>query len=188
MNKVSSDLAEAAIEPAAVREAVSFCRICSGGCGVVLTIDENDRILSVKGDKNNPLSKGYACFKGLQPEASHHGRHRILRPLKRMEDGSYQEISSQQAIEEIAERLAPLLERHGPETLAVFLGNGGMFNIAGFYMLPGFLSAFGSDQYFSTLTIDQSGKIVTMGRLGAWAAGYPAFEDMDVAMFIGANP
>lgn len=188
MDEVSSDLAKSAIEPVAVREAISFCRICSGGCGVVLTIDENDRILSVKGDKNNPLSKGYACFKGLQPEASHHGRHRILRPLKRMEDGSYQAISSEQAIEEIAERLAPLLEQHGPQTLAVFLGNGGMFNIAGFYMLPSFLSSFGSDQYFSTLTIDQSGKLVTMGRLGAWAAGYPAFEDMDVAMFIGANP
>ncbi len=188
MNKVSSDLTKPAIKPAAVREAISFCRICSGGCGVVLTLDEHDKILSVRGDKENPLSNGYACFKGLQPEASHHGRHRLLRPLKRMEDGSYQEISSEQALEEIAERLAPLIERHGPETLAVFLGNGGMFNIAGFYMLPSFLTAFGSDQYFSTLTIDQSGKMVTMGRLGAWAAGYPAFEDMEVAMFIGANP
>lgn len=180
---------EAAIAPsAAIREAISFCRICSGGCGVVLGIDAQDRIVSARGDKNNPLSQGYACFKGLQPEASHHGPARILRPRKRMDDGSYTEIPLEQALDEIAEQLAPLIERHGPEALAVFLGNGGMFNIAGFYMLPAFLEAFGSDQYFSTLTIDQSGKMVTMGRLGYWQAGYPAFEDMDVAMFIGANP
>lgn len=173
---------------AETREAVSFCRICSGGCGVILTIDENDRILSVRGDKDSPLTRGYACFKGRQPEASHHGPERILKPLKRLEDGTYVQISSEQALDEIAARLAPILERHGPDALAVFLGNGGMFNLSGFYMLPGFLAAFGSDQYFSTLTIDQSGKMVVMGRLGAWAAGYPAFEDMEVAMFIGANP
>lgn len=170
------------------RDVISFCRICSGGCGVVLTIDENDRILGVKGDKDSPLTKGYACFKGRQPEVSHHGKNRLLHPLKRMEDGSYKRISSEQALDEIAEKLRPILEKHGPEGMAIFLGNGGMFNIAGFYMLPSFLSAFGSDQYFSTLTIDQSGKMVVMGRLGAWGAGYPSFDDMEVAMFIAANP
>jgi anaerobic selenocysteine-containing dehydrogenase len=173
---------------ASTREAISFCRICSAGCGVILTIDESDRIVGVRGDKDSPLSQGYACFKGRQPEVSHHGPERILRPRKRMEDGSYVDISSEQALEEIAQKLAPILDQRGPEALAVFLGNGGMFNIAGFYMLPSFLAAFGSDQYFSTLTIDQSGKMVVMGRLGAWAAGYPALEDMEVAMFIGANP
>lgn len=185
MDAVTSKSAQS---EAQTREAVSFCRICSAGCGVILTIDEDDRIISARGDKDSPLSQGYACFKGRQPEASHHGKDRILRPLKRMADGSYQEIPSEQALEEIAAKLAPILEKHGPDGLAVFLGNGGMFNLSGFYMLPGFLAAFGSDQYFSTLTIDQSGKIVVMGRLGAWAAGYPAFEDMEVAMFIGANP
>ena len=34
---------ESAIEGNSTREAISFCRICSGGCGVVLTIDSNDR-------------------------------------------------------------------------------------------------------------------------------------------------
>lgn len=180
--------AEVTIDETGTREAISFCRICSGGCGVVLTIDENDRIVGVRGDKDSPLTRGYACFKGRQPEASHHGPQRLLRPRKRMPDGSYVEISSEQALDEIAEKLGPILDRHGKDAMAIFLGNGGMFNIAGFYMLPSFLAAFGSDQYFSTLTIDQSGKIVTMGRLGHWGAGYPHLDDMDVAMFFGANP
>lgn len=170
------------------REAISFCRICSGGCGLVLTIDDDDHIVGVRGDKENPLTRGYACFKGRQPEASHHGPQRLLRPRKRVANGTYVEISSEQALDEIAQKLGSILERGGKDAMAIFLGNGGMFNIAGFYMLPSFLAAFDSDQYFSTLTIDQSGKLVTFGRLGGWDAGCPAFEDMDVAMFFGANP
>ena len=61
----------------------SYCRICSAHCGVVLTIEQgSDRIVAVKGDKENPLSRGYACFKGLQAEEAHHGPQRLLRPLK----------------------------------------------------------------------------------------------------------
>jgi anaerobic selenocysteine-containing dehydrogenase len=71
------------------REAVSFCRICSGGCGVRLTIDEHERIVAMRGDKANPLTAGYACFKGLQAAESHHGPERLLHPLKRQPDGSY---------------------------------------------------------------------------------------------------
>jgi len=45
------------------RNAISFCRICSGGCGVVLEIDGSDRIVGVRGDKESPLTRGYLCFK-----------------------------------------------------------------------------------------------------------------------------
>jgi len=170
------------------RNAISFCRICSGGCGVVLEIDGSDRIVGVRGDKESPLTRGYLCFKGRQAEASHHGARRLLRPLKRTEDGSYVEISSEQALEEIAAKLGSILDRHGPEAMAAFLGNGVLFNTPGMYMLTSFLTAFDSDQYFSTHTIDQSGKMVTAGRLGAWAAGYPPLGDMEVAIFFGTNP
>ena len=169
-------------------EAFSFCRICSGGCGVRLTISEDNRILAIGPDPDNALSKGYACFKGLQAAESHHGPARLLHPLKRMPDGSYARIQSEQALDEIAEKLQKIVERSGPEALAIFLGNGGMFNIPGYYMHRGFLAAFGSDQYFSTLTIDQSAKYVSFGRLGGWAAGFPAFEQMEVTLLFGANP
>jgi anaerobic selenocysteine-containing dehydrogenase len=170
------------------RTAVSFCRICSGGCGVVLTIDGRDRIVGVRGDKESPLTRGYFCFKGRQAEGSHYGARRLLRPLKRTADGSYAEISSEQALAEIAAKLGSILDRHGEQAMAAFMGNGFLFNTAGMYMLTSFLTAFNSDQYFSTHTIDQSGKMVTAGRLGSWGAGYPYLEDMEVAIFFGTNP
>lgn len=171
-----------------VEERISFCRICSGGCGVRLTVDENERIISVRGDPESPLTAGYACFKGLQASESHHGPARLLHPLKRQKDGSYVQISSRQALEEIAQRVAGILERHGSQSVATFCGNGGLFNIPAYFMQRSFLAALGSDQYFSTLTIDQSAKFVSFGRLGGWRAGYPDFDKMEVALFFGANP
>lgn len=154
----------------------------------MLTIDGEDRVVGVRGDKENPLTRGYACFKGRQVEASHHGKQRLLRPLKRMGDGSYVEISSEQALEEIAAKLGEILDRDGKDAMAVYAGNGTAFNIPGFYMIPGFLQAFKSDQYFSTHTIDQSGKMISVGKLGRWGAGQHAYEDIDVIMFFGVNP
>ena len=86
----------------ALREVTSFCRICGGGCGTRLWIDENDRIVDIQGDREQPMSKGYACFKGLQAEEAHHGPARLLHPLKRQPDGSFARILLEQALDEIA--------------------------------------------------------------------------------------
>ncbi|WP_363738260.1 hypothetical protein, partial [Sphingobium sp. LMA1-1-1.1] len=47
-----------------MRTVTSFCRTCTAGCGTKLTIDDEDRIVSIRGDENNAMSRGYACFKG----------------------------------------------------------------------------------------------------------------------------
>ena len=48
-----------------------------------MTIDDaTDRIVDIKGDKANPMTNGYVCFKGLQAEEAHHlriGAHRGVR-------------------------------------------------------------------------------------------------------------
>jgi len=170
------------------REAVSFCRICSGGCGTRLTIDANDRIVGVRGDQENPLTNGYACFKGLQAAEAHNSPDRILRAQKRGPDGRFSAIPLEQALDEIAAKMATLMAADGPDVAAVFCGNGSMPNSTAYPMLRSFLNAIGSRQFFSTLTIDQSAKMISFGRLGAWAGGAIEFDDMDVALMFGANP
>lgn len=172
-----------------VREATSFCRICSGACGMHLTIDDDeDRIIAIRGNRDDLMTRGYACFKGLQADEAHHGSARLLRPLKRQPDGSYTHIDSEQAIDEIAGKIAMLIDRHGPDALGVFCGNGALYNVPAYRMHRNFLAALGSRQYFSTITIDQSAKFISAGRLGSWAAGYADLKTMDVAMLVGANP
>ena len=55
-----------------VREALSFCRQCMGMCGTVVSLDEASRVVGVRGDREDPSTLGYACFKGLNAaEATH---------------------------------------------------------------------------------------------------------------------
>lgn len=169
-----------------IREEISFCRICTGGCGVRLRI-EGDKILSIRGDPDNPMTKGYACFKGLASAEAHHGSPRLLRPLKRMPDGNYRQIGLDEALDEISERLAVLIDEFGPESVALFCGNGAYTNATGHAMQAAFLKAIGSTQYFTSMTLDQSAKYVAAGRLGSWGGGFHSLEQMDVLLLFGVN-
>src|SRR5690606_32856671 len=51
-----------------------------------------------------------------------------------------------------------------------------------------FLEAIGSHKFFSTITIDQSAKVVTAGRLGAWQGSRQPLDTCDVVMMVGSNP
>ncbi|MDB5576296.1 MAG: nitrate reductase [Bradyrhizobium sp.] len=172
----------------ALREATSFCRICSSCCGVRLMIDDNEHIVEIRGDKQQPMTLGYACFKGLQAEEAHHGKARLLHPLKRELDGSFVRISAEQALDEIAVKMRTLIDRHGPDTIGLFKGGGAFQTATANAMIGSFLDTIGSSQLFTTLTIDQSAKIVSFERLGGWAAGVQDLKQSEVVLLFGANP
>ena len=169
-------------------EVKSFCRICIGACGTVLTLDENGRITAIRGDKDHPASGGYVCVKGLVAPDAHNGPQRLINPLKRRPDGTFERIALEQALDEIADRLRLIIERDGPEAVAAFRGTQSGLNSTAYFMLPAWLTAIGSPSFFSTMTVDQSAKWVTVERLGVWGAGHHPFHDSDVVMIFGGNP
>lgn len=172
----------------AMREAKSFCRICPGYCGLVLTIDDNNQVVKVRGDHDNPMSQGYACIKGLESPHLHHGPQRLLKPLKRQPDGSYREIGSEQALDEIAEKLARIMERDGPDAVALFKGGNAYQTPLPSVFVSAFLKAIGSTSFFTSNTIDQSAKAVSADRVGSWEAGRNYLAIADTLVIFGGNP
>ena len=171
-----------------LREEKAFCRICLGHCGMTLTIDEDDKIVDIRGDKESPLTKGYACFKGLQAEEFHHGEARLRYPMKRNAYGGFDRISSEQALDEIGAKLKALIDENGPDSIGVYFGNGSILNATAVTMQGGFLEAIGSGSRYTSYTIDQSAKTLSFERLGGWAGGNLQLEQCDVIMLVGSNP
>ena len=99
----------------------TFCRICESGCGFVAEV-ENNRILNYYPDENHPFSKGYSCVKGrYMPQIQYHPK-RIRYPLKKS-NGRHEQVSWEQAIDEIGTKLLEIKEQYGPHAIAAYNGN-----------------------------------------------------------------
>ena len=173
----------------ATHEKLSFCRICMGTCGMVVTIDDDDgRLIDIRADRDDPQTLGFACFKGLRAVEAHANPNRVLRPMKRLADGTLAPIALETALDEIAERLAAIRARHGPEAIGGYKGGGGFFTSSAVVMLNAFLKGLGSPKSYSSATIDQSAKYVTHGRLGLWPPGKQPVSRCEVMLLVGTNP
>ncbi len=171
-----------------MREALSVCRICSGACGLTVTIDDQGRPTRTRGDRDHPVTRGYICSKGADIPDQTTRSDRLLRPMKRLDDGRFVEIPLAQALDEIAARLKTILDEDGGRAVATFSGTNHWHNNPVSYMHEAFLAAVGSPNTYTTGTIDQSAHLVTMGRMGIWGPGRRPFEDCDVSLMIGSNP
>ena len=92
------------------------CVLCPQNCGLEILVEDN-RMVKVRPDKDNPRSEGYVCRKGLNVPYHQHHADRLTHPLKKV-NGEFQVISWEQAIDEIAEKLRKILDTYGPRSLA----------------------------------------------------------------------
>lgn len=140
----------------------SGCVLCAQNCGLEMEVEDN-RIVKVRGDKENPRSKGYCCRKGLSIADYVHNADRLSYPMKKVGD-HHERISWEQAIKEISAKLLAIKEAHGGKTLAYMGGGaiGGQMEIAIGQRLMGFL---GSRIYYSSLAQEFSNIYWVDGRI-----------------------
>jgi anaerobic selenocysteine-containing dehydrogenase len=138
------------------------CVLCAQNCGLEVLVEDN-RMIKVRPDKDNPRSQGYACRKGLNVLYHQYPEDRLNKPLKRTEKG-FVSVSWEEAIQEIADKLRALIGRHGPRSLAYMGGSsqGGHFE-ASFGL--GLLRALGSQYYYSSAGQEFSGIWWLFGRM-----------------------
>ena len=163
------------------------CRNCGSTCPIIVTLD-GKRVVKVDGDFDAPLYRGYTCPKGRMIPQEHHNPGRLLHSLKRLPDGSRVPISSEQLVEEIAEKLSRIIDAHGPQAVAAFLGNGMASQPAATGMMLSFLAAIGSPMMFSAGTIDQPGLVMAKALHGDWQGGRVHPDQWDTLLMVGGNP
>ena len=110
----------------------SACILCECNCGVEVRLGADGRTFErVRGDKAHPASQGYTCEKALRLDYYQNGRgERVLHPLRRRPDGTFEEIDWDTAIREVAARLGEVRDTYGGETI-VYYGGGGQGNHLG---------------------------------------------------------
>lgn len=162
------------------------CILCAVNCGLEVQTEGN-RIIKVRGDKESPRSQGYACRKGLSIAYFQDHAQRLTHPLKRI-GNTFEKVSWDQAIGEIAAKLRELVSVHGPKCLA-YMGGGGQgchFEAAFGVRL---LRALGSHYHYSALAQELTGFFYVQGE--AYGRQYlhvfPDVERTDILVLWGSN-
>ena len=71
------------------------CNLCEAMCGIEIKY-QNTTILSIKGDKKDPFSKGYICPKATALQDIYEDPDRLKKPIKKV-DGKWVEITWEEA-------------------------------------------------------------------------------------------
>ena len=110
------------------------CILCALNCGVKVQLsDDGKSIARTKGDPDHPASQGYLCNKASRLNFYQNRSDRLLTPMKRQDDGSYEPIDWDIAIREIAARFATVRDEHGGDKIFYYGGGGQGNHLPGAY-------------------------------------------------------
>lgn len=171
----------------AVETKRSFCRFCHASCAMIVEVEDN-KVKSVRGDKEDHLFHGYTCIKGRQLPDMHNLPDRMITSKIRQPDGSFKDISTAEALKLAGAQMKKMVEEHGPHSIAVYCGTNAFQNSAVLGTSYAFAQGIGSRNWYTSVTVDQPAKVFTTARYGMWMGGGNAFTESDVAMFVGNNP
>jgi anaerobic selenocysteine-containing dehydrogenase len=164
------------------------CILCSRNCGIEVEVSGRE-MTKIRGDRAHPVSTGYLCQKAQRLNYYQNHAERLASPLRRRDDGTFEEISWETAIAEIADKLVHLRDTWGGESLAYF-GGGGQGNHLGGPYGKALRTAMGTRNYYSALAQEKTGGFWVDGRLYGRQNCHPTedVENAEVAVFIGTNP
>lgn len=165
----------------------TFCRFCHANCAMLADV-EGDQVVAVRGDPDDPVYGGYTCIKGRQLVEAHASPERLRTCQVRGEDGAFRAVSSEAALDLVAEKLRAIIEEHGPHAVAVYAGTYAFQNSAGVGGALAFAQGIGTRNFFTSVTLDQPAKVYTTARYGSWEGGLHSFDTADVCLMIGNNP
>lgn len=153
---------------------LSVCRLCPGGCGLrVRRIGE--RVVKVDGNPLHPVNGGRLCPRGQAALQSLYHPDRLAGPLHRTGPRgtlkSFERVSWDRALGEIAGKLKALREKGRPESLVLLRGGA---RRVGSRLARRFLEAFGSP---NDVTFDRGEVSASLAlELGQGLQATPAYD------------
>src|SRR6478609_4188392 len=165
------------------------CPFCEATCGLEVSY-EDGRITKVRGDADDVFSKGFLCPKGVSLKELHDDPDRLRTPMIRTADGTFREASWDEALALVAEKLPPLLDAHGRDACAVYLGNPAAHGLAPTLYGRPLLKAIGTKNIFSASTVDQYPKQMAAALMFGTGTSIPIpdIDRTDFLLVLGANP
>ena len=147
-------------------------------------------MLRIEGNPEDPISWGHLCPKAYAMKGVFEDPDRLRRPLRRTRGGRFEEVAWDAAIDEAADRLLELRERHGQEANAIYIGNPTGFDVGSMLYNRVFAGALATPRAFSAATMDHFPKLVAARVLYGKGSILP-IPDIDrtgYLLCLGGNP
>ena len=171
---------------------LGVCNLCEAICGLVLTV-EDGRVTGVRGNPDDPLSRGHVCPKGVALPDVTDDPDRLRRPVRREGEGAearWVEIGWDEALDLTADGIARAVNEHGRDALGVYLGNPNAHSLGSQTHGIAMLKSFRTRNKFSASSVDQ-----VPHQLVAWQLfGHqllipvPDIDRTSYFLVLGANP
>src|SRR4051794_8512512 len=167
------------------------CPLCEATCGLALDVDEAAHtVTKVRGDADDVFSHGFLCPKGVSIKELHDDPDRVRTPLVKQPDGRFAPAGWDEAFAVIAQRLPAVMDAHGRDAVAAYIGNPAAHSLAFLVYGKVVLKALGTKNIFSASTVDQYPKQAASALMfgsGATIA-IPDLDRTDFLLCLGANP
>ncbi len=164
------------------------CKVgaCEPFCGLEIDVDDG-RMVAVRPDHSHPISKGYACIKGMRVLDYQYDPDRLLHPVRRKASG-WEQVSWDTAIDEIGGQLRAIRDAHGPNAIATYWGNA--CDSTTISLTNTFCSAFGSPNSFNVLSLEYTDRGAVAERMlgNENIILQPDAAHASFALLLGTNP
>jgi anaerobic selenocysteine-containing dehydrogenase len=172
-----------------VKTVFRACTLCEANCGLRFDV-EGDRIVRVRADEDDPISKGYVCPKGIAIAQVHDDPDRLRQPLRRVGPDRFEPIAWPEALELAAAGLSRVRAKHGGNALAVYWGNPVIHNHGALLVRHAVNAALGTRNVFGAGSQDVSPRFATSYHLygSSLSLPVPDVDRTDFFLCVGANP
>lgn len=165
------------------------CPLCEATCGLEISVNPQEQIVRIRGDKDDVFSHGFICPKGSTLKQLHEDPDRLRQPMVKR-NGVHVEVSWQEAWEEVERGLMGVIDRHGRGALSAYLGNPNAHNLGPQLFGGVMLRSMGTRNIFSASSVDQMPMHVAGGFMFGTAQHIPVpdLDHTDYLLMLGANP